>query len=201
MQPTFDKIARYYDAALRPFEKRFLGKWRAETLGLLPANATILEVGAGTGANFAFYPKCRHAVASEFSVHMLDFARKKTKTIDLVLTDAQDLPFAANHFDAAFATLVFCSIPEPSSAFAEIIRVVKPGGRVVLLEHVRPPGLLGVIFDVLSVLTVAVIDDHFNRRTAEIAAAAGLNVIEVREKAFGVFNLIVCETTRPGEEN
>ena len=85
MQPTFDKIARYYDAALRPFEKRFLGKWRAETLGLLPVDAAILEIGAGTGANFAFYPKCRHAVASEFSVHMLDFARKKTETIDLVL--------------------------------------------------------------------------------------------------------------------
>lgn len=201
MQPTFDKIARYYDAALRPFERWFLGKWRAETLELLPTDATILEVGAGTGANFAFYPKCRHAVASEFSVHMLDLARKKTKTVDLVLTDAQNLPFAADHFDAAFATLVFCSIPDPGAAFTELIRVVRPGGRVVLLEHVRPPGFLGMIFDVLTVLTVAVIDDHFNRRTAEIAADAGLNVIEVRKRAFGAVNLIVCENTGPGEEN
>lgn len=192
MPQPFDRIARSYDKMLRPFERWFLGRWREETLKELPNDSTILEIGAGTGANFAFYPICKHAVASEISCEMLKFAAEKTASIDLVEADAEGLPFASGTFDAAFATLVFCSIPDPMAAFAEIIRVLKPDGRVVLLEHVRPNGLLGHVFDALSVLTVAVIDDHFNRRTAGIAESAGLVVLEVRKKAFGIVNLIVC---------
>lgn len=201
MPSNYDKFARNYDRGFRPFEKWFLERWRAETLGLLPTDATILEIGAGTGANFSSYPKCRHALATEISTGMIEFARRKTTTIDLVQADAQDLPFGSDHFDAAFATLVFCSLPETGPAFAEIIRVVKPGGLLILLEHVRPPGSLGRIFDALSWLTAAVIDDHFNRRTAELAARSGLRVIEVRAKLRGIVNLIVCENVKPSGEN
>lgn len=194
MPQTFDRIARSYDKMLRPYERRFLGRWRAETLNELPADSAILEIGAGTGANFAYYPKCKQAVASEISCEMLKFAAEKTASIELVEADAEGLPFASGTFDAVFATLVFCSIDDPAAAFAEVIRVLKPNGRLVLLEHVRPNGLLGYVFDALSVLTVAVIDDHFNRRTAKLAEAAGLTVLEVRRKAFGIVNLIICET-------
>ncbi len=196
MPPTYDNISRYYDRALRPFEKWFLGRWRAETLSLLPANSTILEIGAGTGANFSEYPPCRHAVASDRSIKMLDLARKRSGAIDLVQADAQVLPFDTDHFDAAFATLVFCSIPDPLAAFSEVIRVLKPGGMFIMLEHVRPPGVLGAVFDVLSRLTVAVIDDNFNRRTASIAAESGLRVVEVRKKTLGIVNLIICENVK-----
>ena len=61
----YDKFAKAYDKAFAPFEKRFLSRWRAETLALLPENSTILELGAGTGANFQFYPNCKQAVSSE----------------------------------------------------------------------------------------------------------------------------------------
>lgn len=189
----YDKLAKYYDGAFAPFEKRFLARWRAETLAEIPANATVLEIGAGTGANFEFYAVDSNTVASEISISMLEIAGDKRTTQVLVQADAQVLPFAANTFDAAFGTLVFCSIPTPEMAFAELYRVVKPGGRIVLLEHVRPAGMLGIAFDVLSVFTVALIDDHFNRRTAEIAARTGFKVIEVRKKASGIVNLIVCE--------
>ncbi len=196
MAPTYDKLAGYYDRAFAPFERRYLGKLRAETLALLPKDAVILEIGAGTGANFEFYPDTRQATASELSIKMIEVARNKTDSIDLVQADAEQLPFPANHFDAAFATLVFCSIPHPEIAFAELIRTLKPGSKIVLLEHVRPKGALGYFFDLLSVLTVAFIDDHFNRRTARTAENAGLRIIEVREKLFGIFNLIVCETAK-----
>ncbi|MBS1793166.1 MAG: methyltransferase domain-containing protein [Acidobacteria bacterium] len=190
---VYDKVAARYDRAMAPLEKGFLAGWRAETLALLPENAKILEIGAGTGANFRFYPPAECAVASELSLAMLDLARSKTEAVSLIQADAEVLPFAANSFDAAFATLVFCSIPKPENAFAEIRRIVRPGGRVVLLEHVRPDGALGVLFDFFNVFTTALIADRFNRRTASCAAESGLDVLEVRRKMLGVFNLIVCE--------
>jgi ubiquinone/menaquinone biosynthesis C-methylase UbiE len=194
----YDKLAKGYDKALAPFEKRFLSKWRAETLSFLPENSKILEIGAGTGANFEFYPDSKCAVASEISIKMLELARPKANSIALVQTDAETLPFAANSFDAAFATLVFCSVPKPENAFAELRRVVKKSGKIVLLEHVRPNGLLGFAFDLLNVLTVALIEDHFNRQTAHIAESAGLKIVEVKRKAFGIVNLIICENNETG---
>lgn len=189
----YDKLAKNYDKAFAPFEKRFIAAWRRETLSHLPADSRILEIGAGTGLNFKFYPRCKQSVASEISLKMLEFAREKTDAIELVQADAENLPFAANTFDAAFATLVFCSIPKPENAFAELRRIVKQGGKIVLLEHVRPNNPLGFAFDFLNIFTVALIEDHFNRRTAKIAENAGLKVLEVKRKAFGIVNLIVCE--------
>lgn len=190
----YDKFAKGYDKALAPFEKRFLSRWREETLSFLPENARILEIGAGTGANFTFYPPSPCAVASEISIKMLELARNKAEQrIALVQADAETLPFAANSFDAAFATLVFCSVPNPENAFAELRRVVKKGGKIVLLEHVRPSNLLGFAFDFLNIFTVRLIEDHFNRETAKLAEHSGLRILEIRKKAFGIVNLIVCE--------
>lgn len=195
---NYNKFARGYDKAFAPFEKRFLKKWRAETLALLPENANLLEIGAGTGLNFEHYPKCKHSVASEISCGMLKCAKEKkqTQNLSLVQTDAQKLPFDENTFDAAFATLVFCAIPNPEKAFNELQRVVKKSGKIVLLEHVRPKGLSGYFFDVLNIFTVALIEDHFNRETAQIAEKTGLKILQIKEKAFGIVNLIVCEVIK-----
>lgn len=190
----YDKFAKSYDKALAPFENWFLDKWRAETLAHLPENSKTLEIGAGTGLNFKHYPNCRNAVASEISLKMLEVAKKKkTNTINLVQADAENLPFPDDYFDAAFATLVFCSIPKPEKAFAELRRVLKAKGKIILLEHVRPNGLLGYLFDVLNVFTVALTEDHFNRETVKLAENVGLKVLEVKRKAFGIVNLIVIE--------
>ena len=180
----YDKVAEKYDQAFAPFERRFLSAWRKEALSYLPENAKILEIGAGTGLNFRFYPKCRHAVASEISFKMLEFAQKKTDFIELVQADAESLPFAENSFDAAFAALVFCSIPNPENAFGELRKVVKPNGKIILLEHVRPKGLLGFAFDFLNIFTRLLIEDHFNRQTAQIAEKSGLKILEVKRKSL-----------------
>lgn len=194
----YDKFAKGYDKAFAPFEKRFLKHWRAETLGLLPKNANLLEIGAGTGLNFRHYPECKHSVASEISCQMLEFAKEKVEMpkLSLVQTNAETLPFAENTFDAAFATLVFCAIPNPEKAFGELKRVVKPNGKIILLEHVRPKGLSGYFFDVLNIFTVALMEDHFNRETANLAQNSGLKVLEIKEKAFGIVSLIVCEVVK-----
>lgn len=196
MPARYDSFAKHYDRFFAPLERLGLAKMRREAISLLPANASILEIGCGAGANFEYYPRCRRAVSSELSIEMLQVAKGKRLENHLIQADAQSLPFPENEFDAAFATLVFCSIPDPKLAFAELRRVLRPGGRLVLLEHVRPDGFLGPVSDLLNKATVAVADDHFNRRTSQIAVDAGLELVEVRKKLAGIVNLIVCEVVK-----
>ena len=194
MPKTYDQFAPQYDSVMRPLERCFLSRLRAETLGSLPENARILEVGAGTGSNFAFYPAGTHGVASEPSREMLKIAKDKRRRegVKLVQSYAEALPFENASFDAAFATLVFCSVSSPARAFAEMQRVVKSGGVIVLLEHVRPGGLLGPLFDLLNLITVPLFDDHFNRRTADEARTSGLHLLRVERRMLGIINMIAC---------
>ena len=197
--PVYDRLAKHYERVMGPLDRRFFAGLRARALAALPPDGRLLEVGAGTGLNFPFYPRGARGVASEFSHEMLDIARRKEERpagVRLVQARAERLPFADASFNAAFATLVFCSVTSQPEAFAELRRVVRPGGIVVLVEHVRPPGLLGYVFDALSRLTVALIDDHFNRRTAQEAARAGLRIERVERRALGIVNLIVCRRER-----
>ena len=180
---------------MRPLERRLLGSLRARALGGLPAGARLIEVGAGTGANFHLYPAGATGVACEPSREMIERARGRIgrpEGIRLVRCHAERLPFADQTFDAGLATLVLCSVEQPRRALSELRRVVRPGGLVILLEHVRPDGLLGHAFDALSLLTVALIDDHFNRRTADDARRVGLNVMRVERHALGIVQIISC---------
>ncbi len=191
---TYDDIAPHYDKAMRLLDRWFLARLRARALSQLPAGAHVLELGAGTGANFVFYPGETTGVATEPSSGMIRIANEKgrPRRVRLVQSCAEQLPFANDSFDAAFATLVFCSLSEPADAFAELRRVVKTGGTIVLLEHVRPNGLFGFAFDLLNLITVPLFDDHFNRRTARAAEAAGLEVMKIEKRVLGIINLIVC---------
>ncbi|HKE56991.1 MAG TPA: class I SAM-dependent methyltransferase [Pyrinomonadaceae bacterium] len=194
MPNRYDQIAPHYEQGIQLFERWLIGRLRQEVFRLLPASGRILEVGAGTGLNFPCYSPSAHGVASEPSWEMLRIARRKTRpgAVALSQNSAEELPFASGSFEAAFATLVFCTVHSPERAFAEIRRVVRSGGKLVLLEHVRPTGLLGPIFDVLNLVTVPLFSDHLNRRPAELARAAGLEVISVRRSARGIINLIEC---------
>lgn len=179
---------------MRPLERWFLARLRQTTLRYLPSGARVLELGAGTGLNFVFYPTDSLGVATEPSTGMLQIASAKERPdkLRLIQSCAEQLPFTEHSFDAAFATLVFCSLARPAAAFAELRRVVKPGGTVLLLEHVRPSGLLGPVFDLVNLITVRLCDDHFNRRTADLAQLAGLRVLRVEKSLWGIINLISC---------
>ena len=192
---VYDHLASHYDCAMRPLERMFLRALRARTLGALPESSRILEIGAGTGGNFPFYPKGAHGVASELSTEMIRREREKTRppAVHLVQASAETLPFSDASFDAACATLLFCSLASPQKAFAELRRVVRPGGTIALLEHVRPGGLLGKLFDLLSVFTVWLFDDHFNRETALEAERAGLRLVHVERRALGIINIILLK--------
>jgi phosphatidylethanolamine/phosphatidyl-N-methylethanolamine N-methyltransferase len=194
MTKTYEKFAPEYDAVMRPLERWFLTRLRAETFELLPQNARILELGAGTGRNFVFYPAGTQGVASEPTGAMIRIAkdRERPSGVTLVQSNAEELPFQSAVFDAAFATLVFCSVSSPQKAFSELRRVVKPGGTIVLLEHVRPGGLLGLLFDLINLVTRPLFEDNFNRRTTDEARAAGLQLLRVEQRLAGIINLIAC---------
>jgi phosphatidylethanolamine/phosphatidyl-N-methylethanolamine N-methyltransferase len=191
---TYDEIAPYYEGVMGPIERRFLSRLRAKLLSELPTEAVILELGAGTGWNFRFYPKGSSGAATDPSCEMLKLARSKERPrdVELIQTVAESLPFKDGCFDAAFATLVFCSVTSPGQAFAELRRVVKPGGVILLMDHVRPKGLLGPIFDLLNLVTLPLFNDNVNRRTAAEAQSSGLKLDRVESHFLGIINLISC---------
>jgi ubiquinone/menaquinone biosynthesis C-methylase UbiE len=179
---------------MRPFERWVIPGLRQAVLREIPAGARTLEVGAGTGLNFVYYPEESAGVATEYSREMLKIAHEKQRPrgVSLLQNCAEDLPFQNASFDAAFATLVFCSVAAPVKALSELRRVVRSGGTVVLLEHVRPSGVLGPLFDFLNLFTSNLFDDHINRQTAKTASDVGLDVVKVERSRLGIINLITC---------
>jgi len=135
-------FARFYDRALKATEENGLGAMRAELLA--EARGRVIEVGAGTGVNLDLYGAgIEDLTLVEPDPHMAAQLRKKLESGPggppkaLVEAPAESLPFADDSFDTAVATLVLCTIPDPVAAIAELARVLKPGGRLLFIEHVR----------------------------------------------------------------
>jgi len=167
---------------MRPLERLWFDAWRRRLWRALPAGGRGLEVGAGTGANFPYHPAGARLVAVDVSFPMLERARERWGGArpHLVVADAEALPFSAAAFDWAAATFVFCEVEDPVRGMGELRRVVRPGGPVALLEHVRPVGVAGRMADLLTRLTAPLWSEHFDRDAAHNARAAGFDVVSQR---------------------
>ena len=130
--------------------------WRAERRGMRARRASVLagaygrtlEVGAGTGLNLGHYPDAvDELVLTEpvdgKAVRLRRRARKVRPDAQVVASTAEELPFEDDSFDTVVSTLVFCTVEDPDRALAEVARVLKPGGQLLFIEHVRSdePGL------------------------------------------------------------
>ncbi len=139
-------FAALYDRSFKATEEAGLRRMRRELLA--EAGGRVLELGAGTGASLDLYPAAAEDIvmvepdphmAKRLRVKLADSSRAPT----VVEAPAERLPFEDASFDTAVAMLVLCTIPAPGAALAEVARVLKPGGRLLFIEHVRSeePGL------------------------------------------------------------
>jgi len=172
--PLYNFIEAIPEMMFKPWRKKLLAK----------AKGTILEIGVGTGKNFPHYPSGASVTGIDIAERMLVFSRKKASDLglsfDLGEGDVQNLNFPDNSFDTAVATFVFCSVPDPVQGLRELRRVVKPSGRILLLEHVRiDKPIIGWLMDRLNPWVVRIMGANINRRTLENVQKAGLRIESV----------------------
>jgi len=194
---TYDRVALWYDLEQWLLEKLAFRRWRRQLWDRVP-DGRALEVGVGTGKNFPYYRDGLQATAIDFSPRMLRRAEARAKRdgtdVTLALMDAQALDFKDSTFDSAVSTFVFCSVPDPILGLQEIRRVLKPRGRVYLLEHVvSRKRVLGWVMRRINGISRAMSGANIDRDTVANVEKAGLRVVEVRDLAADVVKLIVAE--------
>ncbi|WP_150046169.1 class I SAM-dependent methyltransferase [Methylomonas rhizoryzae] len=194
IRQRYDRLAPWFDSLeglvegliFRRFRKRLWDQVRGEH---------VLEVGVGTGKNFAFYPADARMTAIDFSPKMLAQAqRKKMRNnldVHLDLMDVQSLAYADNCFDTVIASFVFCSVPKPRKGLKELHRVLKPGGQLLLLEHVLSSNrALAWLMNAINPMVVRLFGANINRQTVKNLQACPFRQIYVDPASTDMIKLI-----------
>lgn len=175
------RFARMYQRISAESEKRGTAAHRDRLLAGLTGR--VLEVGAGNGMNFGHYPATvAEVVAVEPEDRLRALAEEAAASapvpVRVVAAHADALPFEDASFDAAVASLVLCSVPDPVRSLVEVRRLLEPGGELRFFEHVRSANrLLGVLQDLVTPLWAHGGGGcHLNRDTGAAIRAAGLEI-------------------------
>ncbi|WML48285.1 class I SAM-dependent methyltransferase [Neobacillus sp. PS3-34] len=193
-------FAKWYDFFMSPLEKRKFSVVRRKLLN--NATGNVLEIGSGTGINFPLYSVAAKVTAIEPSEHMIDRSRDKQSVakvpIEVVHGGAEKLPFSDNQFDTVVATLVFCTIPNVDLAMEEMKRVCKPGGRILLFEHVKMENpFLSKLQDVLTPFWKKICDGcRLNRDTISLLHEHGLKITSLQTFYRGLFIVVEVRNDR-----
>ena len=186
-----------------------LAELRSSLVGDL--EGTILEIGAGTGATFQYYgPKAQVTAIEphdEFRAAAFEAAQNAKAQIQVIPGQSESLPFKNATFDAVSASTVLCSVTSPAKTLEEFKRVLRPGGRVRLLEHVRSEHwLAGPMMDLLNPIWLRInrIGCNWNRTTVEYVKAAGFVIRSIEpykifsEASVAAFPLRIIKAERSG---
>jgi ubiquinone/menaquinone biosynthesis C-methylase UbiE len=197
IQQAYDQLAPDYDR-MTFIERYLFGVDRLRRRLLDGVSGHVLDVACGSGANFSSFHAASHITAVDLSPGMLDIARRKAEnlglSLDLQVMDAQELDFADGSFDVVVSALSTCTFPDPVAALREMCRVVRPDGRILLLEHGRSSwGLLGRLQDRGAHRHFETAGCRWNQEPLDLVRAAGLVVTDHRRSFFGVFHAIEAQ--------
>jgi ubiquinone/menaquinone biosynthesis C-methylase UbiE len=196
-----------YDRAMKGTEDAGMRETRRQALS--QARGRTIEIGAGTGVNIPLYPDAvGELVLTEPDPHMAKRLRPKLarsgREATVVEAPAERLPFEDASFDTAVATLVLCTVPDPAAAITEAARVLKPGGRLLFVEHVRSeePGLARWQDRLETPWRLFGDGCHCNRDTVATIAGSGLELGQVEHDQLPkapplVRPLVIGQATRP----
>ena len=168
-----------YRLGMPVFDKLFYNRYRRDALS--EATGRLLMIGVGPGTDLAFLPPAVTAVAAvepvaSFRRMASAVAERCGIAVDIVDGIAESIPFPDNSFDSVHVALVLCSVDDVAATLGEIRRVLAPGGRLVVLEHVRGDGAMGRFQDLIAKPWSWLASGcHPNRRTIEAIAAAGFD--------------------------
>jgi ubiquinone/menaquinone biosynthesis C-methylase UbiE len=181
--------ARLYDRMVAPGERAGMRERRARLLR--SARGRVVEIGAGTGLNLAHYPEAvDELVLTEPGESMAGRLRPRLQAAglssDVVRAEAEALPFADQSVDTVVSTIVLCTVKDPGQALREVARVLRPGGELLFIEHVRSDSdRLARWQDRLMRPWRNVANGcHCNRRTVELLRAHGFELVELRHEQW-----------------
>jgi len=184
-----DKQAPGYDRQIGFFERVLFAGGREWVCS--QARGKVLELACGTARNLRFYPDDVELTGIELSPGMLAIGQQRAEQIgrqaDLRIGDAESLEFPEASFDTVTCTLGFCTIPDTRRAAAEAFRVLRPGGQLLLLEHIRSPArAVRSIQRVLEPLAVRFEADHLLREPLDYLPDVGFEVELVERSKWGI---------------
>jgi len=199
IRARWNRLSRHYGLIER-LSERYLQPWRRVLWQR--ASGRILEMGAGTGLNLPYYPAGAEIMACDLSKGMLHKAveRARGKNVRILFCEADicHLPFPDGAFDTTAETFVFCSLADPVPCLREMGRVTRPGGQILLLDHVRiERPLIGPLMDRLNTATVRLAGEHITHRMDAFVHAAGLEIVESQRLGFmGIIQFIVARPSQ-----
>jgi ubiquinone/menaquinone biosynthesis C-methylase UbiE len=191
----YDRTARQYDSSIRLPERLLLGN--ARQWATSQARGAVLEVGVGTGRNLPYYSNVKTEVGIDLSRAMLEMARERAHAlsiaVDLREATAETLPFRNASFDTVVCTLTLCSVTNERQALHEMWRVLRSGGHIVLVEHVRSPVWpVRMVQRLLEPLSVHFEQDHLLRDPVDWIADARFQIELCERSKWGIIVRIVA---------
>jgi ubiquinone/menaquinone biosynthesis C-methylase UbiE len=197
----WDKHSASYDKQMGFFDRRLFGDSRRWVCSR--AAGETLEVAIGTGLNLPFYAGQVQLTGIDFSPAMLALARQRAtqlgRSVELREADALALPFPDSTFDTVVCTFSLCAIPDDRGAVAEMSRVLRPGGLLLLADHVAGAAWpVRAIQRALETVTIPLQGEHFTRRPIRHVQACGLQIEQHDRFKLGITERLAARQPAAG---
>ena len=193
------KQAPNYDKRIGFFERKVFGE-QHRSWACSQATGRTLEVAVGTGLNLPHYPEEVTLIGIDLSSEMLNIARQRAKElgreVELIVANAQALDFADGSFDTVVCTYSLCNVPDDAKVISEMQRVLKPGGRLVLVDHIRS-SVKGIFWfqKFLEFFSLRSEGEHLTRRPSLHVKAAGFEIDQRDRMRWGIVERLTARKT------